>query len=64
MCLMKGTTLGSVYRATWVWNLRAEISLFCEKKGKDIPKVSDADWKTNRALTVDVTEMWLSELML
>ena len=30
---------------------------FCEKKGKDIPELSDADWMTDLAFAVDVTPL-------
>lgn len=40
-----------------VWDLRAEIQEFCEKKGKDIPELSDADWMVELAFAVDVTAL-------
>ncbi|XP_074492937.1 general transcription factor II-I repeat domain-containing protein 2A-like [Sebastes fasciatus] len=40
-----------------VWDLRAEIQEFCEKRGKDIPELSDADWMTDLAFAVDVTAL-------
>ncbi|XP_060929426.1 general transcription factor II-I repeat domain-containing protein 2-like [Limanda limanda] len=40
-----------------VWDLRAEIQEFCEKKGKDIPELSDADWMADLAFAVDVTAL-------
>lgn len=40
-----------------VWDLRAEIQEFCEKKGKDIPELSDAAGMTDLAFAVDVTAL-------
>ena len=40
-----------------VWDLRAEIQEFCEKKGKDSPDLSDADWMEDLAFAVDVTAL-------
>lgn len=35
-----------------VWDLRAEIQEFCERKGNDIPELSDADWMADPDLTL------------
>ncbi|KAL2095519.1 hypothetical protein ACEWY4_007667 [Coilia grayii] len=40
-----------------VWDLNTEIQEFCEKKGKDIPELSDEDWMTDFAFAVDVTAL-------
>ena len=40
-----------------VWDLRAEIQEFCEKKGKDIQELSDADCMADLAFAVDVTAL-------
>lgn len=40
-----------------VWDLRAEIQGFCERKGKDIPELSDEDWMANFAFAVDATAL-------
>ncbi|KAL7827617.1 hypothetical protein SRHO_G00333350 [Serrasalmus rhombeus] len=33
-----------------VWDLRAQIQEFCEKKGEDIPELSDTHWMADLAL--------------
>lgn len=38
-----------------VQDLRAEIQEFCEKKGKDIPELSDGDQIVDLAFAVDVS---------
>ena len=48
-------SLGKVLKR--VRDLRAEIQVFCEKKGKDIPELSDADWVADFAFAVDVTAL-------
>ncbi|XP_034452049.1 general transcription factor II-I repeat domain-containing protein 2A-like [Hippoglossus hippoglossus] len=48
-------SLGKVLKR--VWDLRAEIREFCEKKGKDIQELSDADWMADLAFAVDVTAL-------
>ncbi|KAF7645378.1 hypothetical protein LDENG_00205800 [Lucifuga dentata] len=48
-------SLGKVLKR--VWDLSAEIQDFCEKKGKDIPELSDADWMADLAFAVDVTAL-------
>lgn len=40
-----------------VWDLRAEIQEFFEKKGRDITKLSDADWMADFVFAVDVTTL-------
>ncbi|KAJ8402293.1 hypothetical protein AAFF_G00371580 [Aldrovandia affinis] len=40
-----------------VWDLKAEIREFCEKKGKDIPELSDEKWMADLAFAVDVTAL-------
>uniref|UniRef100_A0A674NJF1 HAT C-terminal dimerisation domain-containing protein n=1 Tax=Takifugu rubripes TaxID=31033 RepID=A0A674NJF1_TAKRU len=40
-----------------VWDLKAEIREFCERKGKDIPELSDEDWMADLAFAVDVTAL-------
>lgn len=47
--------LGKVLKR--VWDLKAEIREFCEKKGEDIPELSDADWMADLAFAVDVTAL-------
>lgn len=47
--------LGKVLKR--VWDLKAEIREFCEKKGKDIPELSDADWMADLAFAIDVTAL-------
>ncbi|KAF1374389.1 hypothetical protein PFLUV_G00228590 [Perca fluviatilis] len=47
-------SLGKVLKR--VWDLK-EIREFCEKKGKDIPELSDEDWMADFAFAVDVTAM-------
>ncbi|XP_035985865.1 general transcription factor II-I repeat domain-containing protein 2-like [Fundulus heteroclitus] len=46
-------SLGKVLRS--FWDLRSEIKEFCERKGKDIPQLSEADWLADLSFTVDVT---------
>ena len=46
-------SLGKVLKR--VWDLKAEIREFCEKKGKDIPELSDEKWMADFAFAVDVT---------
>uniref|UniRef100_UPI0037E7AD0B general transcription factor II-I repeat domain-containing protein 2A-like n=1 Tax=Semicossyphus pulcher TaxID=241346 RepID=UPI0037E7AD0B len=48
-------SLGTVLQR--VRNLRAEMWEFCEKKGKDIPELSEADWMADLALAGDVTAL-------
>lgn len=48
-------SLGKVLKR--VWDLKAEIQEFCEKKGKDIPELSDEDWMADFAFAVDVTTL-------
>ncbi|XP_076022136.1 general transcription factor II-I repeat domain-containing protein 2B-like [Genypterus blacodes] len=48
-------SLGKVLKR--VWDLKAEIREFCEKKGKDIPELSDEDWMADFAFAVDVTAL-------
>ncbi|XP_073689371.1 general transcription factor II-I repeat domain-containing protein 2B-like [Garra rufa] len=48
-------SLGKVLKR--VWDLRAEIQEFCEKKCKDIPELSDAGWMADLAFSVDVTAL-------
>jgi len=48
-------SLGKVLKR--VWDLKAEIQEFCEKKGKDIPELSDEDWMADFAFAVDVTAL-------
>lgn len=48
-------SLGKVLKR--VWDLKAEIREFCEKKGKDIPELSDGDWMADFAFAVDVTAL-------
>ncbi|XP_078139742.1 general transcription factor II-I repeat domain-containing protein 2B-like [Centroberyx gerrardi] len=48
-------SLGKVLKR--VWDLKAEIREFCEKKGKDIPELSDEDWVADFAFAVDVTAL-------
>jgi len=47
--------LGKVLKT--FWDLKAEIREFCEKKGKDIPELSDGDWMADLAFVVDVTAL-------
>lgn len=46
-------SLGKVLKR--VWDLKAEIREFCEKKGKDIPQLSHKDWMADFAFAVEVT---------
>ncbi|KAK2828937.1 hypothetical protein Q5P01_019971 [Channa striata] len=48
-------SLGKVLKR--VWDLKAEIQEFCEKKGKDIPELSDEHWMADFAFAVDVTAL-------
>uniref|UniRef100_UPI003AACC576 general transcription factor II-I repeat domain-containing protein 2B-like n=1 Tax=Centroberyx gerrardi TaxID=166262 RepID=UPI003AACC576 len=48
-------SLGKVLKR--VWDLKAEIREFCEKKGKDIPELSDEDRVADFAFAVDVTAL-------
>ncbi|XP_028253675.1 general transcription factor II-I repeat domain-containing protein 2 [Parambassis ranga] len=48
-------SLGKVLKR--VWDLNAEIREFCEKKGKDIPELSDENWMADFAFAVDVTAL-------
>ncbi|XP_034548006.1 general transcription factor II-I repeat domain-containing protein 2B-like [Notolabrus celidotus] len=48
-------SLGKVLKR--VWDLKAEIREFCEKKGKDFPELSDEDWMADFAFSVDVTAL-------
>lgn len=48
-------SLGKVLKR--VWDLKAEIREFCEKKGKDFPELSDEDWMADLAFAVDVTAL-------
>ncbi|KAJ4928431.1 hypothetical protein JOQ06_016223, partial [Pogonophryne albipinna] len=48
-------SLGKVLKR--VWDLKAEIQEFCEKKGKYIPELSDEDWMADFAFAVDVTAL-------
>uniref|UniRef100_A0A8C5LJG6 SPIN-DOC-like zinc-finger domain-containing protein n=1 Tax=Leptobrachium leishanense TaxID=445787 RepID=A0A8C5LJG6_9ANUR len=48
-------SLGKVLKK--VWDLRAEIQEFCEKKEKVIPELSDADWMVDFGFAVDVTAL-------
>ncbi|KAF7246160.1 General transcription factor II-I repeat domain-containing protein 2B [Varanus komodoensis] len=48
-------SLGKVLKR--VWDLRAEIQEFCEKKGRDITELSDANWMADLAFAVDVTAL-------
>ncbi|KAL0152384.1 hypothetical protein M9458_052107, partial [Cirrhinus mrigala] len=48
-------SLGKVLKR--VWDLRAEIQEFREKKCKDIPELSNADWMADLAFAVDVTAL-------
>ncbi|XP_070405899.1 general transcription factor II-I repeat domain-containing protein 2B-like [Nothobranchius furzeri] len=48
-------SLGEVLKR--VWDLKAEIREFCERKGKDIPELSDEDWMADFAFAVDVTAL-------
>ena len=48
-------SLGKVLKR--VWDLKAEIREFCEKKGKDFPELSDEDWMADFAFAVDVTAL-------
>ncbi|XP_044075180.1 general transcription factor II-I repeat domain-containing protein 2B-like [Siniperca chuatsi] len=48
-------SLGKVLKR--VWDLKAEIREFCERKGKDIPELSDEDWIADFAFAVDVTAL-------
>ncbi|XP_070406856.1 general transcription factor II-I repeat domain-containing protein 2-like [Nothobranchius furzeri] len=48
-------SLGKVLKR--VWDLKAEIREFCERKGKDIPELSDEDWLADFAFAVDVTAL-------
>ncbi|XP_071398745.1 general transcription factor II-I repeat domain-containing protein 2A-like, partial [Centroberyx affinis] len=48
-------SLGKVLKR--VWDLKAEIREFCEKKGKDIPELSDEDWMADFAFAVIVTAL-------
>ncbi|XP_063735224.1 general transcription factor II-I repeat domain-containing protein 2-like [Eleginops maclovinus] len=52
---VRGLSLGKVLKR--VWDLKAEIREFCEKKGKDIPELSDEDWMADFAFAVDVTAL-------
>ena len=45
-------SLGKVFKR--VWDMRAEIPEFFEKKGKDIQELSEADWMADLAFAVDV----------
>ncbi|XP_071059413.1 general transcription factor II-I repeat domain-containing protein 2B-like [Pseudochaenichthys georgianus] len=48
-------SLGKVLKR--VWDMKAEIQEFCEKKGKDFPELSDEDWMADFAFAVDVTAL-------
>ena len=48
-------SLGKVLKR--VWDLKAQIQEFCEKKGKDIPELSDKVWLADFAFAVDVTAL-------
>lgn len=48
-------SLGKVLKR--VGDLRAENQEFCEKKCKDIPELSDADWMSDLAFAVDGTAL-------
>ncbi|XP_035242994.1 general transcription factor II-I repeat domain-containing protein 2B-like [Anguilla anguilla] len=48
-------SLGKVLKR--VWDLKAEIREFCEKKGRDIPELSDEKWMADFAFAVDVTAL-------
>lgn len=48
-------SLGKVLKK--VWDLKAEIGEFGEKKGKEIPELSDKDWRLDFAFAVDVTAL-------
>ena len=48
-------SLGKVLKR--FWDLKSEIKAFCEKKGKDIPELSDMGWIADLAFAVDVTAL-------
>ncbi|XP_031696788.1 general transcription factor II-I repeat domain-containing protein 2B-like [Anarrhichthys ocellatus] len=48
-------SLGKVLKR--VQDLRAEIQELCEKKGKNIPELSDVNWMTGFAFAVNVTAL-------
>ncbi|KAG2458422.1 GTD2A protein, partial [Polypterus senegalus] len=48
-------SLGKVLKR--VWDLRAEIQEFCDKKDKDIPELSDTHWIADLVIDVDVTAL-------
>lgn len=48
-------SLGKVLKS--VWDLRDQIQNFCEKKGHDIPELSDEDWVADLGFAVDVTAL-------
>ncbi|XP_063768169.1 general transcription factor II-I repeat domain-containing protein 2-like [Eleginops maclovinus] len=52
---VRGLSLNKVLKR--VWDLKAEIREFCERKGKDIPELSDEDWMADFAFAVDVTAL-------
>lgn len=51
-------SLGKVLKS--LWDLRAEIWEFCQKKGKNIPKLWDAEQKADLEFAVDVTVLHIS----
>ncbi|XP_056388355.1 general transcription factor II-I repeat domain-containing protein 2B-like [Hyla sarda] len=46
-------SLGKVLKR--VWDLKAEIWEYCEKKGKNFPELLDKDWMADFTFSVDVT---------
>ncbi|KAK0152344.1 General transcription factor II-I repeat domain-containing protein 2B [Merluccius polli] len=48
-------SLGKVLKI--VWDMKMEIKDFCQKNGKDIPELTNADWLADLAFAVDVNAL-------